>query len=103
MRALFSLLCLTFILSGCGGNSSNSAPGTSGGVISGPTSFAVTAPSAPGSYTVDGINNATLTLQRGTTYTFNLNVSGHPFFIMSVQGTNTANAFSDGVTGNGNQ
>ena len=63
----------------------------------------VSIPNAPASYTINGANNPALTLQRGQTYTFNVNSSGHPFYIMSVQGVNTANAYTTGVTGNGAQ
>ena len=46
-------------------------------------------------------NNPSLTLQRGKTYTFTLNVAGHPFFIKTVQETGTTSAYNDGVTNNG--
>ncbi len=49
-----------------------------------------------------GDNNAPLTLCRGYTYTFALNVIGHPFYIKTTAGTGTANAYATGVTGNGN-
>ena len=62
----------------------------------------VTSPGAPSFYTVDGSSNPPLTLQRLKTYVFNLNVPGHPFYIMSIQGTNPGNAWTEGVTGNGN-
>ncbi len=45
--------------------------------------------------------NPNLTLQRGETYTFTINTPGHPFYIKSVQGTSSSNAFNDGVTNNG--
>ncbi len=45
--------------------------------------------------------NPDLTLQRGATYTFTVNASGHPFFIKSVQGNTNANAYNNGVTNNG--
>lgn len=54
-------------------------------------------------YIINGENNPDLTLVRGFTYTFNLNASGHPFYIKTVQGAGTGNAYSDGVTGNGTQ
>ncbi len=47
------------------------------------------------------VNNPGLTLQRGRTYTFNLNSPGHPFWIKTVQSTGTANAYNDGITNNG--
>ena len=40
-------------------------------------SFTVTA--AGGKYFIDGDEQATLTLYEGTTYTFNVTTSGHPF------------------------
>jgi hypothetical protein len=49
-----------------------------------------------------GDNNAPLTLCRGYTYTFALNVAGHPFYIKTAAGTGTTNAYASGVTGNGN-
>jgi hypothetical protein len=55
-------------------------------------------------YVVDGVNNATLTLTRGQTYTFTVSSVGHPFWITTAPGAGNAeaNAFSQGVTGNGN-
>lgn len=47
------------------------------------------------------VNNPTLTLQRGRTYTFSLNVPGHPFYIKTTQTTGTGNPFNTGVTNNG--
>ena len=44
------------------------------------------------SYLVDGVNNPTLNLVRGTTYTFTVNASGHPFWIKTVNSAGTANA-----------
>lgn len=46
-------------------------------------------------------NNPNLTLQRGRTYTFSLNVPGHPFLIKTTQTAGSANAYNDGVTNNG--
>jgi hypothetical protein len=54
-------------------------------------------------YNINGTNNATLTLMRGVTYLFNINASGHPFWIKSVAGIGTGNAYPNGVTGNGIQ
>jgi hypothetical protein len=53
------------------------------------------------SYRIDGATNPTLNLIRGETYFFNINASGHPFFIKTVNSAGTANAFNTGVTGNG--
>jgi hypothetical protein len=52
-------------------------------------------------YSINGTNNPTLTLMRGVTYLFNINASGHPFWIKTVSGIGTGNAYSTGVTGNG--
>jgi hypothetical protein len=46
-------------------------------------------------------NNPNLTFKRGGTYTFSLDVAGHPFLINTVEGTGTANIYSVGVTNNG--
>ena len=48
-------------------------------------------------------DNPTLTLKKGSTYTFNLtSISGHPFYIKTVSSTGTNNQYTSGVTGNGN-
>jgi len=54
-------------------------------------------------FVVDGVDNATLTLTRGQTYTFTVSSVGHPFWITRARGAGDteANAFSQGVTGNG--
>jgi len=57
------------------------------------TTFTVTA--ITGAYVVNGTNNPPLSMYRGQTYTFNINASGHPFFIQ------TSSPYSNGVTGNG--
>ena len=53
------------------------------------------------SYRIDGVNNPTLALTRGQTYTFTIAATGHPFWIKTVASTGTANAFNTGVTNNG--
>jgi hypothetical protein len=97
-RACLALM-LPLLLS-CGGTSPYTSS-SGGSVPVGTTSFLVTAGNAPNGYTINGGNNPNLTLQRGVTYTFNLNVAGHPFYIMTVQGTDTTYAFTNGVSGNG--
>ena len=58
--------------------------------------------SGASAYVVNGSNNATLTLLRGTTYTFQVNASGHPFWIQTSSGAyNAGNVYADGVTNNG--
>ena len=91
-------LCLYALLSSCSGGSSS----TPAAATSNSNTYTVNANNAPSSFTINGTNNPTLTLQRNQTYTFTISeTSNHPFYIMSVQGTNTANAFTSGVTGNG--
>ena len=46
-------------------------------------------------YTINGANNPGLTLQRGKTYTFDVNAIGHPFWIKTVQGNGSLNGYSD--------
>lgn len=46
-------------------------------------------------------SNPDFTFKRGSTYIFNLDTPGHPFFIKSVQGSTTANAYNSGVSNNG--
>jgi hypothetical protein len=46
-------------------------------------------------------DNPTLTLVRGVTYTFNLNASGHPFYIKTANVTGPGSTYNTGVTNNG--
>ena len=66
------------------------------------TSFAVSSV-GQSAYSINGTNNPTLTLMRGMTYLFNLNASGHPFWIKTVSTTGTGNAYNTGVVNNGVQ
>lgn len=65
--------------------------------------------SGSGAYTFDGDGfsstgtNPTLHLKKGHTYEFTIDASGHPFYINTVNGTGTGNAYNNGVTGNGTQ
>lgn len=54
-------------------------------------------------YSINGVNNPILTFVRGQTYTFNVTATGHPFYIKTVQGNGTGNAYANGVAGNGTQ
>ena len=64
-------------------------------------SFTVTA--SGGEYIIDGAPKATLTLYEGTTYTFNVNASNHPFYLSeTINGTrNGGSVYDTGVTGDG--
>jgi hypothetical protein len=69
--------------------------------------FTVTA-SGSAAYVFDGSgtisdSNPTLYLTRGQTYDFDVDANGHPFYIKTVSGTGTGNAYSDGVTNNGTE
>jgi hypothetical protein len=74
------------------------------GTVSGAaqTTFTVTA-SGFSAYLINGTPNPTLTLTRGVTYQFNVNTSGHPFWIKTVSSTGTNNAYMTGVVNNGVQ
>ena len=45
--------------------------------------------------------NPSITLVRGITYRFNVNASGHPFYIKTMAGIGTGNQYTTGVTNNG--
>lgn len=46
-------------------------------------------------------DNPTLYLQKGNTYKFAVNASGHPFYLKTQTGTGTGDQYTDGVTNNG--
>ena len=70
----------------------------SGREVSGTLNIAAVA----GAYEINGVNNPTLIVRRGQTYAFNLDASGHPFWLQPTgNGHQEANAYSDGFTGNG--
>ena len=63
-------------------------------------------PNGSSAYTFDGTgthsdDNPTLYLYRGMTYEFNVNASGHPFYIKTTAGTGTGDQYTDNVTNNG--
>ncbi len=66
----------------------------------GQNQFNVTA-SGSSNYTINGMSDPTLTLQRGKMYVFQVNAPGHPFYIKTARGSGTGNQFSSGVTGQG--
>jgi hypothetical protein len=58
--------------------------------------------SGASAYVIDGANNPTLNLLRGFTYEFNVNASGHPFWIQTVPAPySSGNVYNNGVTNNG--
>jgi hypothetical protein len=57
--------------------------------------------SSASAYVINGSSNPTLNLIRGLTYTFNISAAGHPFWIKTIGGTGTGNAYSTGITSNG--
>ena len=114
----FVLVCSATALLACGSNTNGSGAGGSlgtggAGVLGGsggagggaschtPGTLNVTAPDMT-AYVIDGASNPNLTFCRGSTYVFAINTPGHPFYINSVQGAGTANAYNSGVTGTGN-
>ena len=108
----FFLLAITTILfTECGGDNSDDVnKGTGGTDNTNPppaqNTYNVSFSSDPLAYRFsgNGLSNATnpsLTLTKGSTYTFSISASGHPFWINQTQGTGTNNAYSSGVSGNG--
>ncbi len=88
---------------GSGGATSSSGGSGGGGAaacLGSGTVLAVTA-SGTTAYVIDGASNPDFTFCRGNTYSFSLNAPGHPFYIKTVQGPGTDNAYDAGVTGNG--
>ena len=78
--------------------------------VDGTTTTSTTPPQAPIfavtnngdlAYLINGNSNPTLNLIRGLTYTFNINVAGHPFWIKTINSPGTGNPYNDGVTNNG--
>ena len=66
-----------------------------------PTILTVTN-SGASAYLINGSSNPSLTVVRGKTYTFNINASGHPFWIQTVPAPYDANnIYNDGITNNG--
>jgi len=58
--------------------------------------------SGSGAYIINSVSNPTLNLIRGTTYTFSMNASGHPFWIQTTATPyNASNVYNSGVTNNG--
>ena len=78
-------------------NESSPVLDLSGREVSGTLNIAAVA----GAYEINGVNNPTLIVRRGQTYTFNLDASGHPFWLQTTgNGHQEANAYSAGFTGN---
>jgi hypothetical protein len=95
-KYIFALSIMLFTI-GCG----KPAPVLGGDIPLGTNNFSVTASNAPSSFSINGKENPNLNFQRGQTYLFDVNAPGRPFFIMTTPGTNTANAYSNGVTNQG--
>jgi hypothetical protein len=56
------------------------------------------------SYIIDNVSNATINLVRGNQYVFEINASGHPFWIQTSSGSyKSKNVYSSGITDNGIQ
>jgi len=53
------------------------------------------------SYRLNGYADPAITVIRGQTYTFNINATGHPFWIKTAATTGTGDAYNTGVTNNG--
>ena len=66
------------------------------------TLFKVVTKGSP-TYFINDQQNPKLTLKRGHNYTFELKTTGHPFWIKTKNSTGKANAYENGVTGNGTE
>ena len=78
-------------------NESSPVLDLSGREVSGTLNIAAVA----GAYEINGVNNPTLIVRRGQTYTFNLNTAGHPFYLQTTGGGyQSANAYDSEFTGN---
>lgn len=56
-----------------------------------------------GLYIINDEENPTLTFGRGLSYSFNLDVEGHPFWIKTERSTGQEGEYNKGVTNNGAQ
>ena len=56
-----------------------------------------------GAYEINGVNNPTLIVRRGETYTFNLNTASHSFYLQTTNGSGyqPQNVYSNGFDRNG--
>lgn len=60
--------------------------------------------SGSGAYLIDGASNPTISLIRGQKYVFDVNATGHPFYIQtSDSGYTAGNVYASGITGAGTQ
>jgi len=79
---------------------SNEAPTVLNPVSRQPLEFALTV--VPGAYVIDSLTNPTLTVHRGQKVTFDLNVTGHPFYLQTTGGGYVpTNVYTEGFSGNG--
>jgi hypothetical protein len=84
-------------------NTANAAYAKANTNISSNLTFSVTN-SGTSDWLIDGVTDPTLTLYRGVTYSFNINATGHPFYIQTVSGAySSGNVYTSGVTGGGTQ
>ena len=113
IKSALLLTCFTFTLHACAGGygtgSNGNSPASSVAnntkaqkADATQTVFKVVTGASP-LYAINGIENPAITLKRGVTYTFELKATGHPFWIKTQNSTGIANAYTDGVTGNGTE
>jgi hypothetical protein len=63
--------------------------------------FLVTS-SGTSAYMINGESNPTLNLVKGQTYIFDINASGHPFWIQTIPGSySSEDIYNEGINGNG--
>jgi len=56
-----------------------------------------------GAYLINGDSNPTIDLERGSQYVFEINASGHPFWIQTSDSYILENVYSIGITKNGTE
>jgi hypothetical protein len=86
------------------GNIGSNADGNAGSGMESKTYNVVNSGATAYIFNGEGLTDASnpdITLQRGSTYTFNMDATGHPFLIKEVQGTGSTNLYNEGVTNNG--
>jgi hypothetical protein len=101
MRTLLVILALSLAALGVWKVSPfGTRPGGVASAASKSISFTVTNSGAT-AYLIDGQPNVALMLHRGETYVFNVNATGHPFYIKTARVTGTGSQYTQGLTGQG--
>ena len=97
MKIIYTFLMFTLLalITACASTKAVSAAESTNEVIS-----IITKGTTPAYYIKDQ-RNAGFSLKRGQSYTIEVNAPGHPLWIKTNESTGTADAYVNGVTGNG--